>query len=179
MTEADLAYYSEHDEWLLRKPVKVGVRDRFWRGALFKQMVMDIKIERRHLFYTIILLVPNVLLYAMSGLVFLLPVESGEKVSFSITILLAEMVAFSSISDNLPSSSLTFPRLAWLVCVVVVQIALSSLLAIIGKYRALTNLLIFYSLTRNLTRTSCKIRQKISLITIKILAKIFSRFLQD
>ena len=70
----------------------------------------------------------------MSSFVFVLPVESGEKMSFSITILLAEIVSFGSISDTLPASSLSFPSIGYFVYAAVIQTALSSLLAMTGKY---------------------------------------------
>ena len=97
-------------------------------------MTMELKIERRNLFYAIIIVLPNWLLYCLSSFVFVLPVESGEKMSFSITILLAEIVSFASIADILPASSLNFPKVGCFVCVAVIQTSLSSLLAMLGKF---------------------------------------------
>ncbi|XP_075244296.1 neuronal acetylcholine receptor subunit beta-3-like isoform X2 [Convolutriloba macropyga] len=130
MNYADLAYYKEHDEWALVRPVRINTSSRNWKGfRFFDVMTMQIHIERRNLFYTIIFVMPNLLLYCMSSFVFVLPVESGEKISFSITILLAEIVSFGSISDILPASSLNFPSIGYFVCAAVIQTALSSLLA--------------------------------------------------
>ena len=134
MNYADLAYYKEHDEWALVRPVRINTSSRNWKGfRFFDVMTMQIHIERRNLFYTIIFVMPNLLLYCMSSFVFVLPVESGEKISFSITILLAEIVSFGSISDILPASSLNFPSIGYFVCAAVIQTALSSLLAMTGK----------------------------------------------
>ena len=99
----------------------------------FDQMVMEIKLIRRHLFYAVIFMLPNVLLYALSALVFLVPVESGEKISFSITILLAFVVSFGTISELLPASSLNFPIIAYFLGAAVTQMTLDTILATVGK----------------------------------------------
>ena len=135
LESADLEYYSEHDEWELLKPVEISVGKRNFRDfQMFDTMTLHIRLARRDLFYVIIFVMPNFLLYIMSGLVFVLPVESGEKVSFAITILLAEIVSFGSITDILPASSLNFPWIAFFLCIAIVQIAFSSLLTILGNF---------------------------------------------
>ena len=78
-------------------------------------------------------MLPNILLYMLSTLVFIIPVESGEKVGFSMTILLAAVVSFGAISEMLPASSLNFPVIAYFLALVVSHMALDTFLTTIGR----------------------------------------------
>ena len=51
------------------------------------------------------------LLILIGGLVFLLPPESGEKVSLAVTLLLAMTVFLLVVMDNIPSTSEVVPQL--------------------------------------------------------------------
>ncbi|XP_075244617.1 neuronal acetylcholine receptor subunit beta-3-like [Convolutriloba macropyga] len=129
LEEADLAYYKKHDEWELVPPVKISYNERDWRGlAFFDQMIVELNLKREHLFYTVIFLLPNILLYILSALVYLIPPESGEKLSLSITILLAAVVSFGTISDILPASSRNFPLVAIFLGIAVTQMTLDTIL---------------------------------------------------
>ena len=96
-------------------------------------MTVEIKINRRHLFYFVIFMLPNILLYILPALVFFIPIESGEKISFSITILLAFVVSFGTTADLLPASSLNFPIIASLLGADVTQMTLDTILVAIGE----------------------------------------------
>ena len=134
-SEAALIYYSENDEWELMKPVRIGVSERTLGDQVkYGQVVMELRIARRNLFYSMVFVFPNALLYLMSSLVYFLPVESGEKVSFSITILLAEIVSFGTLTEILPSSSLNFPLLAWFIFAIVCHTALGTFFAVFSEY---------------------------------------------
>ncbi|KAK3107149.1 hypothetical protein FSP39_008161 [Pinctada imbricata] len=62
-------------------------------------------IQRESTFYVVGLILPITLLTMLNLLVFLLPVESGERISYSITVLLAMTVFLTIASDNLPPTS--------------------------------------------------------------------------
>ena len=79
-----------------------------------------------------IFLIPNSLLYLLSGLVFIIPVESGEKISYAITILLAQFVSLGMIYELLPASSLTFPRIGYFCEAAICHMALDVFFSIIG-----------------------------------------------
>ncbi|KAK3089068.1 hypothetical protein FSP39_000544 [Pinctada imbricata] len=65
----------------------------------------NITFHRYSFFLSLNLVVPVCILTIVNPLVFLLPLNSGEKVSFSITILLSFVVFVSSVSDKLPEVS--------------------------------------------------------------------------
>ena len=90
-----------HPEWtLLRTEAVYYLRpDNFW--------VVSFKftLRRKVMFYVINIMLPIVLLSLMNCLVFLLPVESGEKMTVSVTVFLSFAVFMSLINDSLPQNS--------------------------------------------------------------------------
>ncbi|OWF43045.1 CHRNA7-FAM7A fusion protein [Mizuhopecten yessoensis] len=67
--------------------------------------------------------------------VFLLPTESGERVSFSITVLLAMAVFMTIVTDSLPSNSEpNVPRLCYLLSIDLGINALVTVCAILGMH---------------------------------------------
>ncbi|KAK3091650.1 hypothetical protein FSP39_021559 [Pinctada imbricata] len=65
----------------------------------------DITFRRSSFFLALNLVVPICILSVVNSLVFLMPVDSDEKVSFSITLLLSFVVFVSAVSDKLPEAS--------------------------------------------------------------------------
>ena len=63
------------------------------------------KLSRRHLFLTINMLTPVIMLVMVGPNILLLLVESGERVSFIITVLLAFGVFLARIGDQMPEAS--------------------------------------------------------------------------
>ena len=80
-----------------------------------------------------VIIFPNLVLYLLSGLTFLLPSDSGEKVSFAVTLLLAQIVSFGALADLFPANSLSLPILTYFVAVVTVHLSCNCCLAIFGK----------------------------------------------
>ena len=91
-------------------------------------------IKRRSLFYSVFLILPTLTLYSLSILTYLLPVQSGEKVSVAVTLLLAQTVNFGTLTAILPENSKNFPMAARFVSVVVLHMAAVCPLAIIGEF---------------------------------------------
>ena len=67
--------------------------------------------QRRRLFHTLTLIVPNVLLATLVSLVFLLPENGGEKLAFSMSLLLAFALNLSVLVSAMPRSSLEVSHL--------------------------------------------------------------------
>ncbi|KAH7731197.1 Protein ACR-3 [Aphelenchoides avenae] len=76
------------------------------------KIAYEIHIRRKPLFYTVILIVPTVLMAFLSMLVFYLPAEADEKITLAISILLALVVFLLLVSKILPPTSSTIPLLA-------------------------------------------------------------------
>ncbi|KAI1722507.1 neurotransmitter-gated ion-channel ligand binding domain-containing protein [Ditylenchus destructor] len=71
-----------------------------------------IVIRRKTLFYTVILIIPTVLMAFLSMMVFYLPAECSEKITLAISILLALVVFLLLVSKILPPTSDTIPLMA-------------------------------------------------------------------
>lgn len=64
-----------------------------------------LKLKRKPQFYLINLIVPSMLITVMAALGYYLPVESGEKVSLQITVMLSLAVFQLLVADKLPPSA--------------------------------------------------------------------------
>uniref|UniRef100_A0A914E366 Uncharacterized protein n=1 Tax=Acrobeloides nanus TaxID=290746 RepID=A0A914E366_9BILA len=76
------------------------------------RMEFRIVIRRKTLFYTVILIIPTVLMAFLSMMVFYLPAECSEKITLGISILLALVVFLLLVSKILPPTSDTIPLMA-------------------------------------------------------------------
>lgn len=76
------------------------------------KIAYQIRIRRKTLFYTVILIIPTVLMAFLSMMVFYLPAEASEKITLAISILLALVVFLLLVSKILPPTSSTIPLMA-------------------------------------------------------------------
>lgn len=77
----------------------------------YPDVTFTINISRKPLFYVVNLIVPCVMISMMSVLEFILPCNSGEKVSLGITVLLSLTVFMLVIAENMPATSDNIPVL--------------------------------------------------------------------
>uniref|UniRef100_A0A3B3Z6D2 Neurotransmitter-gated ion-channel transmembrane domain-containing protein n=1 Tax=Periophthalmus magnuspinnatus TaxID=409849 RepID=A0A3B3Z6D2_9GOBI len=66
-------------------------------------------IKRKPLFYIVNIIIPCVLISFLASLVYYLPADSGEKMTLSISVLLAQSVFLLLISQRLPETSMSVP----------------------------------------------------------------------
>ncbi|EZA61858.1 Acetylcholine receptor subunit alpha-like protein [Ooceraea biroi] len=93
-------------------------------------IVFNITLRRKTLFYTVNLIIPCVGISILSVLVFYLPSDSGEKVSLSISILLSLTVFFLLLAEIIPPTSLTVPLLGKYLLFTMVLVTLSVVVTI-------------------------------------------------
>ena len=74
-------------------------------------LLCKVKLQRRHLFYLLNIVMPSLLLLFLGMLVFFIHPSSGERVSLAITLLLAMMVFQLVIMENIPPTSKVVPLL--------------------------------------------------------------------
>ena len=122
-SEMGLNAYTQNGMWEI-------VGSEGWRGIIdygyFSQptLFFTLSLRRRRTYYVLTTCIPIVILSILNCLVHVLPADSGEKMSFCMTILLSYMVFISFLNDSLPSTSKT---VSLLVVYLVSVIALSSL----------------------------------------------------
>ncbi|KAJ8319470.1 hypothetical protein KUTeg_004561 [Tegillarca granosa] len=103
-SKVDLRYFQENGEWELVESVGNGVTvtDDEYETSM---AVFEIIIKRRPAYFVVSILCPVVFLVFLNPLVFVLPVESGERMSFCLTILLSFAVFMTLVDDVMPKSS--------------------------------------------------------------------------
>ncbi|VEL35176.1 unnamed protein product [Protopolystoma xenopodis] len=109
----DISRRHEHDETTKEEEVGEFIRGRLSIGSPPKKnLFFTVVIRRKPLFYSVNLIVPCVLIALLSVCVFYLPSEAGEKVTLSISILLALVVFLLLVSKILPANSVTLPLIS-------------------------------------------------------------------
>ncbi|RUS86580.1 hypothetical protein EGW08_005661 [Elysia chlorotica] len=118
--------YVTNGEWEIIS-TKVSVVSE-WGLAGFQ---VEIVIQRRSGFFILNIVMPVVLLSFLNIVVFLIPVDSGEKISYGITVLLALAVFMSIVGDMLPRSSDVVPLVTIYLFVLLIISVLTVMVAII------------------------------------------------
>ena len=93
-------YYFEHGQWTLSKTGAYS-----GRTTEFPIFVLEFTLKRKPTFLIVNIMLPIIFMSILNILVFLLPVECGERVSYAITVLLAIAVFLTLVGDNLPKVS--------------------------------------------------------------------------
>ena len=123
-TEAPLLYPVENGIWELVKTEANA------NGLVY--YVINLTVTRKPTFVVIIVIVPVMLLSLMCIMVFLLPPESGERMSYSITLLLALVVFLTIVSDNIPKTSSPLSLLSYFIGLHVLLSAFITLATILN-----------------------------------------------
>ncbi|KAJ1175405.1 hypothetical protein NDU88_000693 [Pleurodeles waltl] len=99
----------------------------------FAEMKFFIIIKRRPLFYVVNLLLPSMFLMFMDIMGFYLPPDSGERVSFKITLLLGYSVFLIIVSDTLPVTANGTPLIGvyFAVCMALLVLSLTETILIV------------------------------------------------
>ena len=91
----------------------------------FSDLTIKMVINRRPLFYIFNLMIPCFIIIAMVLMGFLLPPESGERTTLSITVLLAMAVFLQLQAEHLPRNSEQIPLLGIFYITVMAEVGLS------------------------------------------------------
>ncbi|XP_060571171.1 neuronal acetylcholine receptor subunit alpha-6-like [Ruditapes philippinarum] len=101
-----LEEYVENSEWEL---VQTSARETNTEEAA---VFFTLKLKRRPYFYVLNIIVPVIFLSLLDIFVFVLPVSSGERASYAITVFLSMAVFLTIIADALPQNSMTMSLLS-------------------------------------------------------------------
>ncbi|XP_061196641.1 neuronal acetylcholine receptor subunit alpha-2-like [Saccostrea echinata] len=99
-------------------------------SEMFVKLIFSFNLRRKYVFYLWNLIIPLLFLGIMKVFAFLIPAESGEKVSFTITLFLAYGVFLNSVTSSLPENSDSIS----LVCVYMeIELSLAVLTVLISS----------------------------------------------
>ncbi|CAC5393638.1 CHRNB3 [Mytilus coruscus] len=98
----DLSFYTPNANWKLESYRANTIAD-FSIG--YNVFVVELTIKREPLYFTLMVVCPTLLFGLLNPLVYLLPVESGERIGLSMTILLSYAIFLTLVSAAIPSSS--------------------------------------------------------------------------
>ncbi|CAJ0936104.1 unnamed protein product, partial [Mesorhabditis belari] len=101
----DLSVYQTSSIWDLVECPATLVKER-------SRVEFQIKIRRKALFYTVVLIIPTVIMAFLSVSVFFLPTASTERMTLTISILLSIVVFLLLLAKILPPTSSTIPLMA-------------------------------------------------------------------
>ncbi|XP_052768199.1 neuronal acetylcholine receptor subunit alpha-6-like [Mya arenaria] len=92
--------FSENGQWeFLESEIKTDTQPGY------SSITAHIRLQRRSAFFLVNFVFPVVFITLLNLLVFCLPVESGERMSFTVTVLLAVAVFMTIVAANLPKNS--------------------------------------------------------------------------
>ena len=117
----------EHGTWkILSTSVKSEI------VGLSYKAIISLRLERKSQYVIVNIVLPILFMCILNVLVFILPAESGERVSYSITVLLAIAVFMTIISDTLPRKSEPLPLISYFLLIDLIISALTSLLTMLN-----------------------------------------------
>ena len=121
--ELELSYYIPSGIWDLTSS---NLTSSIQEDISAQFLSITFTLQRRSKFFVISLFIPILIVGFSNVLVFMIPPDSGERVGFSVTILLAMTVFMSIVSEVLPTNSL--PDVSYLCITIFVDLCVSAIL---------------------------------------------------
>nr|XP_046249491.1 neuronal acetylcholine receptor subunit alpha-7a [Scatophagus argus] len=132
MMEADITGYIANGEWdLVEVPGQKNQRSYECCEETYPDVTFTVVMRRRTLYYGLNLLIPCVLISTLALLVFLLPADSGEKISLGITVLLSLTVFMLLVAEIMPPTSDSVPLIAEYFATTMVIVGLSVITTVL------------------------------------------------
>ncbi|XP_074549753.1 acetylcholine receptor subunit delta [Halichoeres trimaculatus] len=103
--------FTENGEWeIIHRPARKNTYKHIpMESNKHQDITFYLIIKRKPLFYIVNIIIPCVLISFLASLVYYLPADSGEKMTLSISVLLAQSVFLLLISQRLPETSMSVP----------------------------------------------------------------------
>ncbi|XP_062607807.1 acetylcholine receptor subunit alpha-1-A-like [Saccostrea cucullata] len=121
----DLTDYSPSDEWSIEQSRLV--EETVDGGSFVK---IEITLERKPTYYLVNFFLPILILGILTALVFILPLESGERVGYSVTGFLTFAVYLTLIAEGMPRTSEPMAILSYYLMSMVVVSAAATIITV-------------------------------------------------
>ena len=126
-SQVEMIYYQENVQWKIKKmkliPFGLPGNDGIVSAVLH--------LQRRPEYYALNILAPIFLLCFLNPFVFLLPPESGERISYTVTIFLSLAVFMTLFSDTMPKSSEPMSRISYFLLIAMTYSTVLCIVAIL------------------------------------------------
>ncbi|XP_071096247.1 acetylcholine receptor subunit beta-like 1 [Haliotis cracherodii] len=100
----DMKYFTSNGEWQMLDTGYEYIN--LTQGVMtFRKLVFKVTVRRKWQFYGLNIMLPLILNSILMMVVFALPIESGEKMGYCLTVLLSYIVLLTMIAANLPPIS--------------------------------------------------------------------------
>ncbi|XP_022321062.1 neuronal acetylcholine receptor subunit alpha-10-like [Crassostrea virginica] len=130
--QADLSAFVESVEWEVKSvPMVRNVLYYKCCPEPYPDVTFYLTMRRKSLFYLMNLVFPCILISTVACLGFILPPDSGEKVSLEITVLLSLAVFLMVVSETMPPSSETFPYIGVYFTCAMLLVSMSCLMTVV------------------------------------------------
>ncbi|KAH9488471.1 Acetylcholine receptor subunit alpha, partial [Bulinus truncatus] len=128
-------FFVKHGEWeLTESTVNVTIlTTATWSGSAIE---LTFVLKRRPMFLLVNIILPVVFLSFLNIMVFVIPADSGEKISYGITVLLALSVFLSIVSSMLPRAGTNAPKLTIYLFILLIISMLTVIVSIVIVYLA-------------------------------------------
>lgn len=123
----DTGLMVEHGSWTVLN-TSAKVEDK----SLVSKATFTFRLKRKPQYVIVNVVLPILFLCLLNVLVFMLPAESGERVSYAITVLLSIAVFMTIVSDILPKTSEPLPIIGYFLMIDLIVSALTGLCTILN-----------------------------------------------
>ena len=127
ISQRTIKWFEPSSEWEI---INVTTRDMSYEG--YSDIKIFFHIQRKPLFVCITLIMPIVLVSLINMFVFVLLIESGERISFSVTLFLTFVIVMEMVAGSLPASSQIGVFTAFLVVRCIIS-ALTTIMTILSN----------------------------------------------
>lgn len=129
-SSADVSTFLNNNEWRLISMKSEKIVHYYNCCAYsFSEVSFNLTIQREPKFYIITIIFPSTLVTTLTFIGFFLPPSCSEKISLQITVLLSNSVFLLLMQDQLPSSSDTFPVIAYFFTSQMLLVCLACIMA--------------------------------------------------
>lgn len=116
----NLDYFSVNSDWTLEE-----CSLRIDNSNIYTELFVTLKIKRSSLYFAIMVVFPMLLLGFLNPLVFIIPVETGDRIGLSVTLLLSYAIFLTLASASVPATS---NPMCTLLIIMVVIISISGVI---------------------------------------------------
>ncbi|XP_062262508.1 5-hydroxytryptamine receptor 3B [Platichthys flesus] len=131
----DQGQFMNDGEWEL-----LSIPSRYWQihqdQTDYAHIQFNVLIRRRPLLYVVGLLIPSIFLMLVDVMSFYLPLDSGVRIAFKISILLGYTVFRVNLAGDLPSSALSTPLIGvyFVVCMAMLMLSLIKSILVVKLF---------------------------------------------